>query len=147
MTDHAIDDVTAAGFDPGRLRRLSEVLTAEVSAGRLPGAVVAVARGGRVVLHEAFGHRHAEPRVPMTTDTLFWVASMTKPVTVAGALLLHERGLLELDAEVGAYLPAFADRRVWDRAADAAPGSALPTRPAARQPTVLDLMRHTAGIP
>ena len=131
----------SAGFDP---RRLGAYLDAEVAAGRLAGAVVAIARGGDVVLHEAFGFRDAAAGVPMTTDTLFWIASMTKPVTTVGALRLHELGLLRLDAEVGEYLPALAGRRVWDRSAPAAPGE-LPTRPAARQPTVLDLLRHTAS--
>jgi len=140
------DDVAAAGFDPDRLGRLGAYLDAEVAAGRLPGAVVAIARGGDVVLHRAFGYRDPAAGVPMTTDTLFWIASMTKPVTTVGALLLHERGLLGLDAEVGEYLPAFARRRVWDRTVPARAGE-VPTRPAARQPTVLDLLRHTAGLP
>jgi CubicO group peptidase (beta-lactamase class C family) len=136
-----------AGFDPSRLARLPRFLRGEVDAGRLPGAVVAVARGDEVALHEAVGLRDPATGVPMTTDTLFWLASMTKPVTAAGALLLHEQGRLALEAEVGEYLPGFADRRVWDRTADAPPGGALPTRAALRQPTVLDLLRHTAGIP
>jgi CubicO group peptidase (beta-lactamase class C family) len=140
------DAVAAAGFDPDRLGRLDAFVDAEIAAGRLPGVVLAIARGGDVVRHRAFGYRDPATGVPMTTDTLFWIASMTKPVTTVGALLLHERGLLDLDAEVGEYLPAFAHRRVWDRTAPARPGD-VPARPAARQPTVLDLLRHTAGLP
>jgi CubicO group peptidase (beta-lactamase class C family) len=134
-------------FDAGRLDRLRAFLAAEVDTGRLPGVVVAVARGDEVAVHEAFGYRDAAAGEPMTTDTLFWIASMTKPVTTAGALLLHEQGRLVLDAPVGEYLPELAGRRVWDRDADAAPGAPLPTRPARRQPMVLDLLRHTAGMP
>src|SRR5689334_11516658 len=109
------------GFDADRLDRLRALLTAEVDAGRLPGAVVAISRGAGVALHEAFGHRDPHTGVPMTLDTLFWIASMTKPVTTAGALLLHEQGRLVLDAAIGDYLPGLADRRVWDRAAPARP--------------------------
>ena len=142
----ADDAAGTAGFDPGRLRGLGAYLDAEVAAGRVPGAVLGIARGGDVVLQRAFGYRDPAAGVPMTTDTLFWIASMTKPVTTVGALLLRERGLLRLEADVAEYLPAFADRRVWDRTAAAAPGE-VPTRPAARQPTVLDLLLHTAGLP
>ncbi|MEV8441115.1 serine hydrolase domain-containing protein [Actinosynnema sp. NPDC051121] len=109
------------------MRRLREFFEAEVAAGRLPGAVVAVVHGGQVVLSEAFGHRDAARGVPMTTDALFWIASMSKPITAVGAMLLVERGRLVLDEPVGAYLPAFAGKPV--------------------QPTVLDLLRHTAGMP
>src|SRR5687768_18450690 len=115
------DAVAAAGFDPGRLGRLDAFLDAEIAAGRLPGVVLAITRGGHVVRHRAFGYRDPATGAPMTRDTLFWIASMTKPVTTVGALLLHARGLLGLDAEVGEYLPAFARRRVWDRSAPARP--------------------------
>jgi CubicO group peptidase (beta-lactamase class C family) len=145
--DAVVADPSAAGFSAERLGRLDAFLDGEVAAGRLPGAVVGISRGGDVVRLAAHGFRDPATREPMTVDTLFWIASMTKPVTTVGALLLHERGRLVLDAEVGEYLPAFAGLRVWDRAAATPAGGALPTRPAARQPTVLDLLRHTAGIP
>jgi CubicO group peptidase (beta-lactamase class C family) len=148
VTNAATVQPSTAGFSADRLARLGRFLAAETAAGRFPGAVVGIVRGGDVVLLEAFGHRDVERHLPMTTDTLFWVASMTKPVTTAGLLLLHEQARLVLEAEVGEYLPAFAGRRVWDPAArGSAPDGALPTREAARQPTMLDLLRHTAGVP
>ncbi|WP_084959528.1 serine hydrolase domain-containing protein [Thermoactinospora rubra] len=107
--------------------RLTEFLEAQMAAGRLPGAVVGIAYHGHVVLLKAYGHRDKARDVPMTTDSLFWIASMTKPVTAVGALLLVERGRLVLDEPIGTYLPEFAGWTV--------------------QPTVLDLLRHTAGIP
>jgi CubicO group peptidase (beta-lactamase class C family) len=109
------------------VRGLGEFFEAEVAGGRVPGAVVAVVHRGEVVLFEAFGFRDAARGEPMTTDALFWIASMSKPITAAGALLLVERGLLVLDEPLGTYLPAFARNPV--------------------QPTVLDLLRHTAGMP
>ncbi|ASO22016.1 CubicO group peptidase (beta-lactamase class C family) [Actinoalloteichus hoggarensis] len=145
-------DPASAGFDPARLRRIEDFLTAEVAAGRIPGAVVGIARGDGTVFSTAIGHRDPVRRVPLTTDSLFWIASMTKPLTTVAALTLVEQGRLDLDAEVAAYLPEFADRRVADLDV-AAPSSGadvvagIATRPARRQPTVRDLLRHTAGIP
>ncbi|PRY35672.1 CubicO group peptidase (beta-lactamase class C family) [Umezawaea tangerina] len=109
------------------VQRLAEFVEAEVAADRLPGAVVGVVHRGREVFFEAFGFRDRARGVAMTTDSLFWVASMSKPITAAAALLLVERGRLALGDPIGAYLPQFAGRSV--------------------QPTVLDLLRHTAGMP
>jgi CubicO group peptidase (beta-lactamase class C family) len=106
---------------------LTEFIEAEVAAGRLPGAVVGIVHRRQVVFLEAFGHRDKARGVAMTTDALFWIASMSKPITAAGALLLVERGRLVLDEPISTYLPQFAERPV--------------------QPTVLDLLRHTAGMP
>jgi CubicO group peptidase (beta-lactamase class C family) len=109
------------------MTELAEFITAQVAAGRLPGAVVGIVHRGQVVLFEAFGFRDRAREVPMTTDTLFWIASMSKPITAVGALLLVERGQLVLDEPISTYLPQFGGK---------------PT-----QPTVLDLLRHTAGMP
>jgi CubicO group peptidase (beta-lactamase class C family) len=113
--------------DDHEVDELARFLEGEVGADRLPGAVVGIVRRGRVERLEAFGYRDRARSIPMTTDSLFWIASMTKPITAAGALLLVERGQLVLDEPIGRYLPQFADREV--------------------QPTVLDLLRHTAGMP
>jgi CubicO group peptidase (beta-lactamase class C family) len=109
------------------VEELAAFIRGEIAADRLPGAVVGIVHRGRVVFFEAFGHRDKARGVPMTTDALFWIASMSKPITAAAALLLVERGLLVLDEPIGRYLPPFAGRSV--------------------QPTVLDLLRHTAGMP
>jgi CubicO group peptidase (beta-lactamase class C family) len=136
-----------AGFSPQRLRRIGEFLTAEIERARMPGAVVGITRGGRLAYLEAFGYRDKARGIPMTADTLFWIASMTKPLTAAAALTLIERGRLVLDAEVGEYLPQFAGMRVARLTAYPASTGTVVTRPPDRQPTVLDLLRHTAGIP
>ncbi|GAA4011894.1 serine hydrolase domain-containing protein [Allokutzneria multivorans] len=93
----------------------------------MPGAVIGVVHNGQTVFFEAFGHLDPAQGVAMPEDALFWIASMSKPITAVGALLLVERGQLVLDEPIGTYLPAFADNAV--------------------QPTVLDLLRHTAGMP
>lgn len=141
-----VADPGEVGLSAERLARIGAFLDAEIARDRLPGAVIGVIRHGRLVHLEAVGYRDRDRGVAMTTDSLFWIASMTKPVTAAGALMLHEEGRLALDAELGEYLPPFADRRVADLGSTSPGQSSVVTREAARQPTILDLMRHTAGI-
>jgi CubicO group peptidase (beta-lactamase class C family) len=74
------------GFSPERLLRVSRFIEAEIESRRLPGAVLGIMRGDRLVGLDAFGHRDPVARVPMTTDSLFWIASMTKPITAVGGL-------------------------------------------------------------
>lgn len=129
------------GFDPARLSRLATVLAGEVEAGRIPGAVVAVARRGRRVLLEAVGHRDPETRHPMPADAVFSIASMTKPMTSVAILQLLEEGRLLLADPVSRFLPELAGLRVA-----AAGDGPLETRPARREPTIHDLLRHTSGL-
>ncbi|MFD7644634.1 serine hydrolase [Kitasatospora sp. NPDC059795] len=76
-------DPCGAGFDAERLARLDAFIEAEVAARRLPGAALGIVRGGASVRLDAFGTRDPRTGAPMTTDTLFWPASMTKPLTAA----------------------------------------------------------------
>jgi CubicO group peptidase (beta-lactamase class C family) len=78
------------GMSSERLARIGEVLKADIDAGRIPGAVVAIARHGRLVMFEAYGWRDKATGVAMTTDTIFNIASMTKPMTTVGALMLYD---------------------------------------------------------
>ena len=131
----------AAGFDSARLSRLGEILTREVEAGRIPGAVVAIARRGRRVALEAVGFRDPETRAPMPADAVFSIASMTKPMTSVAILQLFEEGRLLLADPVSKFLPELAGLRV------AASGDGpLMTRPVRREPTIQDLLRHTSGL-
>jgi CubicO group peptidase (beta-lactamase class C family) len=82
------------GISSERLARIGEVLKADIAAGRIPGAVIAIARHGKLVALEAYGWRDKAAGVAMTTDTIFNIASMTKPMTTVGALMLYERGKL-----------------------------------------------------
>lgn len=105
---------------------------------KIAGAVVMVAHQGRVVFTEAQGFQDIRAETPMEVDTIFRIYSMTKPVTAVAALMLWERGALDLDAPVETYLPELAGQQVyisrWSRA------------PLSRAITVRDLMRHTAGM-
>src|SRR3984885_12070339 len=82
------------GLASERLARIGETLKADITAGRIPGAVIAVARHGKLVMFDAYGWRDKAAGVAMTTDTIFNIASMTKPMTTVGALMLYERGQL-----------------------------------------------------
>jgi CubicO group peptidase (beta-lactamase class C family) len=131
------------GFSSERLARIGTVLKADIEAGRIPGAVIAIARHGRLVMLDAYGWRDKAANVAMTTDTIFNIASMTKPMTTVGALMLYEQGKLLMDDPLAKYFPKFAQMRVAVR--DAGEPTAE-TVPANRQITIQDLMRHTSGL-
>lgn len=135
-----ISDARALGFMPDRLRRIETALDAEISAGTLPGAVLAIAREGQLAYFESFGHLDPAARTPMPKDAIFSIASMTKPLASVGALMLSEEGCLMVNEPVAKYLPQLARMQVaarCDGASTVAPSRAM---------TIEDLMRHTAGV-
>jgi CubicO group peptidase (beta-lactamase class C family) len=137
----------AVGMSSARLGRIIPTLNARIEAGQLPGAVVAVARRGRLVFHEAVGHLGPDASTPMPRDALFAIASMTKPVTGVAAFLLWEQGLLGLADPVERFLPRLCDRRVAVLNERVLAGQGpIETVPARRSITMLDLMRHTSGL-
>src|SRR5580693_5384989 len=131
------------GLSSERLARIGDVLKADIEAGRIPGAVIAIARHGRLVMLDAYGFRDKAANVAMTTDTIFNIASMTKPMTTVGALLMYEQGKLLIDDPLSKYFPKFASMKVAVR--DNGEPTAE-TVPANRQITIQDLMRHTSGL-
>jgi CubicO group peptidase (beta-lactamase class C family) len=130
------------GMSSQRLERIAPILRADIESGRMPGAVVAVARRGKLVYYEAFGFLDRTARTPMPRDAIFAIMSMTKPLTTVGALTLVEEGRLFLNDPVGTYLPQLGAMSVAVMRDDKLVGTA----PARRQPTIQDLMRHTAGL-
>src|SRR4051812_14659520 len=134
----------SVGMSSQRLARIAPVLNAEIQNGRLPGAVIAVARKGKLVYYQAFGYLDKDAGTKMTTDAIFSVASMTKPMVAVGALELYERGQLQLDEPVGTYLPQLAKPQVAVAKSNDG-GGGFENVPAARAPTITDLMRHTSG--
>src|ERR1700736_2006929 len=119
------------GLSSERLARIGETLKADIAAGRIPGGVIAIARHGKLVALDAYGWRDKEAGVAMTTDTIFNIASMTKPMTTVGALMLYERGQLLIGDPLSKYFPKFAEMRVAAR--DAAGEPTAETVPANRQ--------------
>jgi CubicO group peptidase (beta-lactamase class C family) len=134
----------AVGLAPARLQRIAAALEAEIAARTLPGAVLAIARHGRLAYYEAFGHLDPGALAPMPRDAIFSIASMTKPVVAVGALILAEEGRMMVNEPVAKYLPQLAGMRVRAPQCDGAPGDATVAQ--ARRMTIEDLMRHTAGV-
>ena len=123
------------GLSPERLQHIRTTLHRDVERRLIPGAVMLIARGGRIGFAEAFGWRDREAQAPMTDDAIFRVASMTKPVTSVAAMMLAEEGSLQISAPVAEYLPEFKERTVG-----------VERVRARRTMTVQDLMRHTSGL-
>ena len=142
VTVRAEDRPSGLQFDPRKLERVSDYLRAEVSAGRIPGAILLIQQHGKPVLYEKFGLRDVRTRQPMTDDTIFRLYSMSKPITSVAAMILVDDGKLALDDAVAKYIPAFAGVAV----AIEKPGGKLELEPLARPITILDLLRHTSGI-
>ena len=134
------------GMSSAALARIGETIEADVQKGRLPGAVIAVARKGKLVYYQAFGWLDKDAGTKMTTDAIFSIASMTKPIVAAGALELYEQGLVQIDDPVSNYLPQFAKMQVAVLRANDGGAPGFDTVPAARAVTIQDLMRHTSGI-
>ena len=131
------------GLSSERLARIGAVLKADIEAGRIPGAVIAIARRGKLVTLDAYGWSDKAAGIAMTTDTIFNIASMTKPMTTVGALMLYEQGKILIDDPLSKYFPKFANMRVAVR--DNGEPTAE-TVPANRPITIQDLLRHTSGL-
>ena len=128
------------GFSADRLGRIASTMQADIARGQLPGAVIAIARRGKLAYYESFGHLDGARTTPMPRDAIFPIASMTKPLTGVAALILLEEAKLALTDPAGRWFPALARNRV------ALDGNPETTEAAARPMTITDLMRHTSGL-
>ena len=133
---------TLQGVDQAALAKIAAALQGVVDAGDLSGFVTLIWRKGEELQFNALGQRDIAAGAPMTRDTLFRIASMTKPVTSVAALMLMEEGKLRLDDPISKWMPEFADMRVLKDAQ----GPLDDTYPAPRQITVEDLMTHRSGL-
>ncbi len=142
------------GISSERLKRVHEMVVRRIEAKELSGAVTLVARRGRVVQHEAVGVMDLDSKQPMTKDTLFRLASSSKPVTAVAVLMLMEEGKLKLTDPVSKYIPEFKNARVLveterspEPMVDRQPSTEKSyTVPANREITVIDLLTHTSGL-
>jgi CubicO group peptidase (beta-lactamase class C family) len=142
-----VGEPEALGFSPSRLARIAAWQQSQVDAGVFSGAVAAIARNGKVAYLQAVGFRDRAKTIPLQSDAIFWIASMTKPVTSVAAMMLVEEGKLDLAAPVSQYLPEFKGTTVAVETRDAATGKTDITYEPQKQPmTVEDLLRHTAGF-
>ncbi|HET9270179.1 MAG TPA: serine hydrolase domain-containing protein [Vicinamibacterales bacterium] len=133
----------SVGMSSQRLARIADALKNDIDNGRMPGAVIAIARKGKLVYYEAFGFLDKAKGTPMPKDAIFSIASMTKPVVAAAALTFSEENRLLVHEPVGTYLPAL---KKLDVAVFRSGTESYGREPARRQPTIQDLMRHTAGF-
>jgi CubicO group peptidase (beta-lactamase class C family) len=140
-------DTPAAGFNPERLKRLDAVIQREIDAGQLAGAVMLVKRDGQDVVLRAYGQNDVEHKLPMRTDAIFRIASMSKAVTTVAALMLYEEGRFLLNDPVSKFIPEYAKSVVAVAPPAGSPADVkYVTVPAKRGITIRDLMTHTAGL-
>jgi CubicO group peptidase (beta-lactamase class C family) len=135
-------DPAEVGFDGRRLGRLDTHFARYVDEGLLPGWLLLVSRRGRVAHFSTYGRRDIEADQPVEHDTLFRLASMTKPVTSVAAMMLYEQGAFELKDPVSRFIPSFSEARVFRS------GSALRpvTDPVVEPVRIWHLLTHTAGL-
>ncbi len=119
----------AVGMNSAKLDQIEQIVLADIAEKKLPGAVVIVGRKGQIVYRKAFGNRSLVPTVePMTVDTIFDVASLTKPVaTATSIMILVEQGKLRLSDTVGRFIPEIEDESV-------------------KRVTIQQLLTHTSGL-
>jgi CubicO group peptidase (beta-lactamase class C family) len=134
------------GLSASRLALIERTLRADVERGRIPGAVVLVARKGRVAYVTSVGRRDPAISAPMTPDAIFAIASMTKPMTSVAAMMLSEEGRLLISDPVSKYLPAIGTMQVGIEQTDATGKSTVHLVPVEHEMTVQDLLRHTSGL-
>jgi CubicO group peptidase (beta-lactamase class C family) len=134
------------GFSSERLQRLTNAMQTDVDKGLLPGAVTLIARHGKVAYYEAVGFQDRENQLPMKTDAIFRIASLSKPITSVAVMMLVEEGQVQLEDPVSAYLPELRNLQVGVEKVAASGSSELTYEPARRDPTLQDLLRHTSGF-
>jgi CubicO group peptidase (beta-lactamase class C family) len=134
------------GFVSNRLKRLSDRIEEGVKNNEIPGAVVLIARNGKIAMFDAYGFRDKEAKAPMKADAIFRIASMTKPIVSVATMILAEEGKLSLADPVSKYIPAFAETKVSVSKKNPDGTVELALEPQVRPMTVQDLMRHTSGL-
>jgi len=139
------------GLSSVRLQRVTQMLERHIAAGNVSGAVTIVARRGKVAHHVAQGTMDLASRQPMAADTMFRIASMTKPVIGVAVMMLVEEGRIHLNDPVSRFIPEFRDMEVAVAQPSGRGGGAdteprFYTVPAARAITVKDLLTHVSGL-
>jgi CubicO group peptidase (beta-lactamase class C family) len=132
----------SVGFSSQRLKNIDSFFASEMAQKRVPGAVVAIARNGKLVYFKAFGQADPIKGTAMNIDAIFQLASMTKVQAAVGALALTEQGKLPLQSKLSDYFPAFGTMAVGVPT----PDGKFTTEPQKRPIFIHDLFRHTSGL-
>ncbi|SNS79295.1 CubicO group peptidase, beta-lactamase class C family [Noviherbaspirillum humi] len=136
----------SSSFSAARLDALTHKLSDDIKAGRIPGAVMLLERHGEIAYEVALGAQDPASGAPMTTDSIFRIYSMTKPIVSVAAMMLVEEGRLLLTDPISDYLPEFVRPRVGVESRDASGAPKLDLVEVERPITVHDLLRHTSGL-
>jgi CubicO group peptidase (beta-lactamase class C family) len=142
LTIKTISSPESVGVSGRGMAALDAHIQGYIDAGKLPGALVLVARKGEVAHFSAMGMADVERGVPVSPDTIFRIYSMTKPLTSIALMQLHERGLVQLNDPVHKYIPAWEGQRVY--VSGEYPD--FQTRETDRAMTVRDLLSHQSGL-
>jgi CubicO group peptidase (beta-lactamase class C family) len=132
-----------AQIEQARLDGIARDLQARVDEGRLSGVVVMLAKDGQVQMNQAFGMRNVEDKVAMTTDSIFRIFSMTKPIAGTALMMLHDEGKFQLDDPVEKFIPELAGLQVYKSQDE---NGGFVTEAAVHPMTVRELMSHTGGL-
>jgi CubicO group peptidase (beta-lactamase class C family) len=133
-----------AGFSSSRLERIDKTFQEYVNQRSIPGAVMLIARNGKIVYHKAFGYADAENKSVLKKDHIFRIASQSKAITSLAVMMLFEEGKFLLDEPVSKYIPEFKNPKVlvtlnWK-------DTTYTTQPAKSEPTIRQLLTHTSGL-
>lgn len=132
------------GMSPERLQRVDNLINDHLNKGQIPGAVVFIARNGKIIYHKAYGYSDVENKIALKKDDIFRIASQTKAITSLAIMMLFEEGKFLLDDPLSRYIPEFKNPKVlvsvnW---AD----TTYTTMPAKSEITIRQLLTHTSGI-
>jgi CubicO group peptidase (beta-lactamase class C family) len=134
--------IEQVGFSSERLARISTMLQGYVSRGELAGILATVARKGETVYRQKFGQADIEEHKPMTYETIFRIASMTKPVVCAALMMLYEEGSFNLNTPISRFIPAYKNTKVFVRETS----SGLELENMQQEITFRHLFTHTSGM-
>jgi len=137
-----VAELKNAGFSSEGLKRIDAFFASEIEKKRVPGSVIGIVRDGKLVYLKAHGTINPETQAPMQIDSIFALASMTKPMVATGALTLTQQGKLPLFSKVVDYYPEIGQMKV----AVKKPDGTLALENPKRAITIQDLMRHTSGF-
>ena len=143
LADMPRGDAAEHGLSKERLKRVDEVINTHIALGHMSGATALVARDGEVVHFGTYGKQNLETGADTQEDTIYRIYSMTKPITGVAMMMLYEEGKFKLTDPVEMYIPEFKDLQVF---AGVNEDGSLKTEPQKQKMTILDLMRHTAGM-
>ena len=141
-----ITEPAASGMSAERLKRLTAAMRGYVDRNEVPGAITLVSRRGHIVHLEATGVMDIDSKLPMKRDTIFRLASMTKPITSVAVMMLAEEGRFQITDPVSRYIPEFKNPKVVVANFPGSSRAGTKLVPANREITIQDLLTHSAGL-